>query len=137
MSCSPGGVAGEKTVVTLFPEAAYAQIYVDADDKDQTIKAGPRLNGQQRSRLQSAIYIETIGPDATMDACYIPHHWFRYFDAKGNRIGEVAVCFCCSQIRIDPQPYRAYFPNKIMSGNYRKLEGLVRELGQSTNIGCS
>ena len=128
--------AGKKAPVSLFPEAAYVQIYVDADDDKMTEKAGPKLNEKQRAKLQSIVFIETVDPDREMTACFVPHHWFRYFDAKGNQIGEVAVCFCCFQVSIDPAPASAYSSDHIVSGDMQKLEKLVHELGQPTNIAC-
>lgn len=128
------------TIEDPFPNASEVRLFVEVGyDKDT---GSPILNKTQgvilskasRERFEHTLVFVPV-PEV-MTACFIPHHFFRYFDSKGKQVGEVEVCFCCAGTtasgsdKLDPKS------DEMLSADYKALEKLVLELGEPTDILC-
>lgn len=122
-----------------FPQAATVKLFVESGKytKDSEVilisEAGQALTPGQRTTIESALFVSPIDPTASSPACFIPHHFFRYYDAAGKQLGEVAVCFCCGGVRVDPARLS---PLTEYEADYGKLEKLVQDMGLPTDIEC-
>ncbi len=154
MGCSPassGQVPPEQDIVRRdkvapFPEATEVRLLVDSGKHDQggqpvyTDPEGKGLSAEQRAQLESAVWIETpikvseAWGDVT--ACFIPHHFFEYYDASGRKIGEIQVCFCCAGVQISPDSRIKLNGPQRLTGDFKKLEALVASMGELTDIAC-
>ena len=145
-SCDPAPVAENATEVApskpasnAFPDATEVRLFVetrlDADGDPVLSKPnGLKLNPTQRAQFESYLVVEPI-PES-MTACFIPHHFFRYFDAKGRKVGEIEVCFCCGGVAVNGKAAILVAKDEHISADYRKLEAFVRSLGESTQVQC-
>lgn len=77
----------------------------------------------------------TAAPDA-LDACFIPHHFFRYYDSGGKKVGEVAVCFCCEGLLTSGSKALETEDRAMVGADYPRLKALVAELGEPTDVFC-
>jgi hypothetical protein len=94
------------TPVTPYLEAVSVRLFVrgDFDGAEDYIESeGRLLSGAQRKALEGALTIVSYDrpPDAAA-ACFVPHHFIRYFDRLGKQIGEIAICLCCHGARATP-----------------------------------
>lgn len=138
-----------KEAVQPFPEAATVRLFVESGNYDASgapilISAqGRTLTGQQRRQFEALLRVETpikLAPDSdywAMDACFIPHHFFRYYDGSGRKIGEIAVCFCCLGVAMEPSSRLARRDDQQFHADYPKLKALVASWGEPTDIECS
>lgn len=102
--------------VAPFPNAAEVRLFIrdehSADGGSEYLDPdGLALSRAQRDAFESALSAVSYragrgesGSEADAAACFVPHHFFRYYDGEGEQIGEVAVCFCCFEVRITPEP---------------------------------
>ena len=139
-----------ETAVHPFPEASEVRLLVG--EPEYTLrdgvpihpgKPGRLLTPEQRRQFEALLKVLTpvdLSPQESrefgaMAACFIPHHFFQYFDARGHQIGEIAVCFCCGGIEMAPDRLNLK-DDRVFSVNYAKLEPLVQSWGERTNIDC-
>jgi hypothetical protein len=126
-----------------FPDGETVQLYYDVSDlppqqsDDRThgypVRAGPRLNADQRQRLEAAVSYRPIEPNEAFAGCFIPHHFFKYFDSSGKETGSVSVCFCCGGARLSSDSPGSGSTEEI---DYDEIQAIVTELGISTDLGC-
>ena len=115
-------------------------VETDIDQQGKATLKKPKglvLSAEQRKAFESLIKIHTIAPDDAFAACFIPHHFFRYYDESGEVIGEFAVCFCCSGIEQSGASNIDLSKNQMLGADFRKLEAFVRSLGERTDVQCS
>lgn len=101
------------------------------------------LSPTERATFENALHrVHLIGvppPEGDLAACFVPHHFFRYYSATGRQIGEIAVCFCCGGFLTTPAlPYgngRRGQGDQFI-GDLRATESFVKGLGLPTNIMC-
>jgi hypothetical protein len=74
------------------------------------------------------------GADA---ACFVPHHFFRYYDARGRQIGQVAVCFCCLGAKAQPRLPFETGESDTLRVDLPAVKTLVQRLGLRTDVACS
>ena len=133
--------ASFRRVGNPFPEASEVRLFVDSGEYDGRGRAilssteGRRLTDAQRTAFEAALRIEPM-PDA-LDACFIPHHFFGYFDRNGRKVGEIEVCFCCEGVAVEPVDQVSLRSNEILSADYAALKRLVQSMGERTDIECS
>ena len=129
-----------KPVTNAFPLATEVRLFVetDVDANGKSVFSKPKglkLSPQQRQAFEASLVVEPI-PDMVI-GCFIPHHFFRYFDANGRSIGEIEVCFCCSGVLATGAANIPIGKNQRLSADYDKLEAFVRSLGEPTQGQCS
>lgn len=95
---------------------------------------GRLLSASELADFEGALRVEKA-PEA-MAACFIPHHFFRYYDERGRQIGEISICFCCSGVEASKGAKISAGSDQILAADYKKLEALVRRLGEPTDVLC-
>jgi hypothetical protein len=122
-----------------FPSAKEVRLFVskpyDGGNKvTYSKREGLALKADERAEFESTLRVEPMPQD--MAACFVPHHFFRYYDADGKQIGEIEVCFCCEGVRASENSKIAVKPDQILTADYGKLKKLVQRLGESTEVNC-
>lgn len=97
---------------------------------------GRLLSGSQRTWFESIIKVHTVAPDEAIAGCFIPHHFFRYFDKAGKQVGEVQVCFCCAGVAQSDTSNIRLTDNQMLSADFARLKLFVLSLGEPTNTQC-
>ncbi|MCB2044890.1 MAG: hypothetical protein H6915_01810 [Novosphingobium sp.] len=136
--------ASSQQKLNPFPDAAEVRLFVESGEyRNQeavfTNPDGQSMTKEQRKVLENAISVKRIEPDQAFAACFIPHHFFRYYDAVGKQLGEISVCFCCAGVRIDSSDRSAKFEideDHYLAADYAGLETLVKSMGEPTDIEC-
>lgn len=129
----------DSRVENPYPTASKVQLFVEKGYTEKgepilTKPSGKTLNAIQRAKFEKAMVL-TMPPTETV-GCFIPHHFFRYFDRSGKQVGEVAVCFCCGGVRASGEGSFPAVGGQILSIDYDQVKDLVRELGEPTNVLC-
>lgn len=94
------------TPVHPFPEATEARLFVATAMKENgdlifKSKTDRVLTPEQRRQFEALLFVQTPvnlpedDPYWSVTGCFDSHHFLRYYDASGRKIGEIAVCFCC------------------------------------------
>ena len=132
--------------VRPFPIAKEVRLFVETGKSDRSGKPvyarpyGRKLTAEQREQFEKLLQVETpinVPPNSEfwlIAGCFIPHHFFRYYDRSGHQIGEVSVCFCCSGVEMDPSPQLT--KGQRFEADYVRLKALVSSWGERTNIDC-
>jgi hypothetical protein len=128
-----------RSIGNPFPDATEVRLFVNDGYDDEgsptmSAPAGRPLSRSQRKAFEAAVRIEPA-PDA-VDACFIPHHFFRYFDKQGRQIGEIEVCFCCDGVSVSEGASVSPGPNEWFAADYTALRKLVQSMGERTDIEC-
>jgi hypothetical protein len=124
-----------------FPTASDVRLFVEVDHDDDgnlifSKPDGRSLTPSQRSTFESLINIHTISPDEMFAACFVPHHFFRYYDKGGKMIGEVQVCFCCAGVEQSGASNIHLGKDQMLSADFLRLEAFVKSLGERTDVEC-
>jgi hypothetical protein len=116
----------------VFPTAVSATLSV-RDNTSQEFKLTEiKLSRPQLDRLRAALV--SVPQPNTMAACFVPHHQFDFMDARGRKVGQLLVCFCCSGVSARPNPIRD--DARMLDARYDELRSLVTELGSSPDTNC-
>ncbi len=81
---------------------------------------GVRLTEAQVKRLEAAV--TGSHPDHPVAACFYPHHAFVFFDGSQKRVGQIDICFLCSNYHGSPGGYATNW-------NLGQLEELIKDIG--------
>ena len=134
-SCSEPEI---REIANPFPTAIEVRLFVEVgyDDVGPILSNadGVELTPSQREQLEKSLSVAPMPDD--MAACFVPHHFFRYFDASGEQIGEVEVCFCCSGVSAKGSRMLETADSEILSADYNALKNLVEDLGERTEVMC-
>jgi hypothetical protein len=129
----------------LFDKADKAILFLGNLESDSTspsdlkkvkslIEKGVTLTVEQREIIENNIAIEPIESEIERDACFIPHHFIKYYKSD-KQIGEVAICFCCEGVEIAGESYdnaKFYIEFKLYN-----IEKLLKTMDIPTNIDCN
>jgi hypothetical protein len=129
-----------------YPDAVRVNLRVndllpdrETHDGNSTNPSGRNLTNAERAELENAVSRIILVKDGTddrgMNACFEPHHFFRFYDAQDRQIGEIAVCFCCWNTRENPEVIKAT-SNQWSEIDIEKLEKLVQKMGLPTEVNC-
>ena len=130
----------EELVADIYPGATDVRLFVreefnKVNDGSGFLKPrGTLLTDQQRKQFEAALLKEPMPEE--MAACFIPHHFFRFYDAKGKELGEVAVCFCCIGVQATGESNIDLGSDQILGMELAKMKKLVVTLGAPTDINC-
>lgn len=119
----------------VYPNATTVRMYVPGSFDGKARKTpleGVTLSQDQVKRLRAAISRDP--PPEAYAACFVPHHFFRFYDSRGSKVGELSVCLCCSGIQADPT--LLHDPNSELGFDYWAVADIIRELGYPINIDC-
>jgi hypothetical protein len=123
-----------------FPSASELRLFVETEYDDKgSIYSKPKgraLTASQRVEFESLIAVHTISPDEMFAACFIPHHFFRYFDKAGKVVGEVEVCFCCEGVQQSDGSKVRLAEGEMLVADFEKLQSFVASLGERTDVQC-
>ena len=121
-----------------FPDATEVRLFVEKDYENgrpiYTKASGLVLTKEHRRKFESAMHVQ-VAPEAYA-ACFIPHHFFRYYNESDKLLGEFSVCFCCAGIRDAEGSGIKVGKDQELSFNYARLADLVRSLGEPTDVQC-
>jgi hypothetical protein len=131
-----------------FPKATQLRLFVETEKPDRDGKPvyvrpdGRELSSKQREQFERLLRVETpvnVPPDSEFwlrTSCFIPHHFFRYYDSSGRRVGEISVCFCCAGVEMEPSTSLRLQDGQRFEADYVKLKSLVSSWGERTDIQC-
>lgn len=141
-----GAVVISRTAVVAYPSAVEVRLFVqdgrDVDGRDLFSDVdGRRLTSPERLAIERTFETRHYGPgDRWAAACFVPHHFLRYYDARGRKVGEIAICFCCAEIRADPGLQEQHGPSGTessdLSFDYDALKSVIEAMGVRTDIEC-
>ena len=142
----PEAVEISRTPVEPYPSATEVRLFVqdgrDADGKGlYSDQDGRLLTRSERRAIERTIKTAHYRPgERWAAACFIPHHFFRYYDAQGRQIGEMAICFCCAGIQESPGIPLSEGPSGTetseLTFDYTALKAAVEAMGLRTDIEC-
>jgi hypothetical protein len=128
-----------RTPFAPFPEATDVRLFISETGPDGPFvePAGRRLSVADRSAFEQTLAAVTYsaGPSEAA-ACYVPHHFFRYFNDAGQEVGEVAICFCCKEARLTPDTLPAG-PYVVLDFDEPRLREVIAALSLPTDVGCN
>lgn len=138
--------SGEKTQVAILNDADEVRLFVEGipfrenahirdliDDVD-----GIALTKAQRVVFERTIYKyrPTADDIAARPACFIPHHFFRYY-VDGKQVGELAVCFCCGGVSLNHDGPKAVLnEGEQLDVDYPALKKMLTAMNVPTDINC-
>jgi hypothetical protein len=136
---SPLGMASDLPVIGAFPDASEVRLFVENGQKPDGTPIyeepmGRILNKDQRAAFEASLQIDPI-PDE-LAACFIPHHFFRYYDSRGKELGQIQVCFCCHGVEASKSSRIEMGPDQWLSADFTKLKQFVASLGLPTEVQC-
>jgi hypothetical protein len=136
---APRGMPSDLPVRNAFSQASQVRLFVNTSYDSDGMPAysepkGRALSGAQRKAFEATLQIDPI-PDE-LAACFIPHHFFRYYDSQGKEIGQISVCFCCNGAQVSGASGIAIGPDQWLSADYDKLEQFVKSLDLPTDVQC-
>ncbi len=128
--------------VRPFPEATKVRVFVESGYDEKTDRGivekdavGRALTPEERRAFESQLSIQTpvnLSPDDDffmIAACFMPHHFVRYYDASKRQIGEIAICFCCSGVQMTPDNRMKLQKDQRFEANYMNSEKLFKSWG--------
>lgn len=129
----------DRRVTNPFPQATQLRLFVEVGYTDAgkpvlSKTKGIQLNATQRRAFENGLKI--IAAPEEESPCFIPHHYFRYYDARGKEVGDVAVCFCCYGVGASGSKALEPPEGAMLSADYRSVKALVAALGEPTDVLC-
>lgn len=123
--------------VAPYPDAVEVRVFVSDLQGGEQVEAR-KLSLPERQAFEQTLKLNNYdrGPEYAA-ACFVPHHFFRYFDAAGKQVGEISVCFCCGGTASTPNiaaslPKGATYQELVFK--YEALETLLKSW--DIEIGC-
>ena len=135
------------TIIRPWPEAIEVRLFVQDLSYEEQARTGasmsnPKgvvLTADQRATLDGSMSLYRIvaenGEITALDACFVPHHFFRYYDKNGKQLGELAVCYCCRQIRPLPA-LRTPRDNEFWDFDFDGVGKMLEGMNIPTNVRC-
>ncbi len=129
----------DRRVTNPFPQATQLRLFVEVGFTDAgkpilSKAKGVQLNAAQRKAFEQSLLI-TAAPEEE-SACFMPHHFFRYYDASGKQVGDVAICFCCDGVGASGSNALEPPSGAMLSADYGNVKALVAALGEPTDVLC-
>lgn len=144
---STGSELVSRAPAVFYTDAESVRLFVRADQTegggpDHLETNGRLLSTDERRAFEEAISIASYRQtesESDAAACFVPHHFFRYYDAQGEQVGEIAVCFCCYGVFAT----RGLDESVAAGADYADLEfdepalrRLVQRMGLPVDINC-
>lgn len=134
-----------ETPVRPYPEAVEVRLFVETDEDRQEfgvlVPANGRLLSPEERTGFEALLTKRSTRGGVAHACFVPHHFFRYYDASGHQIGTIAICFCCQGAAAEPAlfpPEGGYFQpySNALGFDPDRLAAFVEGLGLPAHVWC-
>lgn len=147
-ACSQGAVepaqTGEQVLIASaavapYPDAVEVRLFVSTPAGTEQVEAR-KLSLPERQAFEQTLKLNNYdrGPEYAA-ACFVPHHFFRYFDAAGKQVGEISVCFCCGGTASTPTiaaPLPKDATYQVLGVKYDDLATLLKSWDVESEIGC-
>lgn len=147
-ACGQGAVEPTQTgepvliasaAVAPYPEAVEVRLFVSTPAGAEQVEAR-KLSVPERQAFEQTLKLDSFdrGPEYAA-ACFVPHHFFRYFDAAGKQVAEISVCFCCGGTASTPNisaPLPKGATYQVLDVKYDALEALLKNWNVESEIGC-
>ncbi|MBU7587921.1 MAG: hypothetical protein KAF42_01770 [Sphingopyxis terrae] len=143
----PSRPSAGATPVRPWPQAAEVRLFVEDlsyDDQEKMGKwtsrpEGIRLTKAQRDILDGSVFFYRLTKKEWAErvhaACFIPHHFFRYYDGSGRQLGEIQVCYCCQGVGMTPALRRTDSYDEWQF-DFPRVEKMLHEMGVRTDLNC-
>lgn len=128
----------------LWPEAASVRLFVEDIPYDEigpngngmSNPAGVKLTKTQQALVSNAMTRKTYTDERAIVGCFIPHHFFRFYDVGGKQIGELQVCYCCGGVALRPARY-GLADKQYWGFDYDGVAKMMAEMGISSQVQCT
>ena len=137
-----------ETSLHPYPEAVSVRLFVENDQPEGDPQYGvfvePEgrvLTSAQRTEFEGSLS-KASTRNRAVAACFIPHHFLRYYDASGKQVGEIAVCFCCSGAVAIPELFKhegggfLHPYDNHLAYDRARLKALIESLGLPSDVWC-
>ena len=136
---APQAKLSGRPVVGAFPDATEIRLFVETDIRRNGTRVFVESKGRvltmgQRKAFEATLKIEPI-PDV-LAACFVPHHFFAYYDAKGKELGEISICFCCAGAAVQGASGIEMKKDQWLSADFGELKKFVRSINLPTDVQC-
>lgn len=133
--------------VKPWPEATQVRVFVEDISYDEFERTGKNmsnpdgvlLNAEQRAVLDKSVHLYRMTPKELENnwvaGCFIPHHFFRYYDARGRQLGELAVCYCCMGVEFSPA-FRSLRSNEEWRFDFDAVKAMLDDMRIPTDVNC-
>lgn len=133
--------------VKPWPDATQVRVFVKDISYDEFERTGRNmsnpegvlLSATQRAILDKSVHLYRMTPKELENnwvaGCFIPHHFFRYYDAQGRQLGELAVCYCCRGIGFSPA-FRSLGTNEEWRFDFQAVKKMLDEMRIPTDVNC-
>lgn len=133
--------ARDQPLKNPFPAASEVRLFVETSvGRNGTpifhLPRGKVLNSVQRTQLESLFKIHKRLPEELSTFCFIPHHFFRYYNRNDEVVGELQVCFCCAGIQQSGKSNIRLKEGQKLHADFKGLGAFVRSLGEPTDVQC-
>lgn len=133
-----------RTPVKPYPQAVIARLFVQngrgADgDLVYVLPDGRRLTNRERQAVEATLSLSSYTAASADAACFVPHHFVRYYDAAGVQVGEIAICFCCAGVRATPDitgPVAEGADYTRLDFDFEALKAVFQQMGVAIDFGC-
>ena len=121
---------------------------METDEPEGEARGGVYIepSGRSLSAVQRRAFEATLSKvssrNGAADACFIPHHFLRYYNESGQQVGEIAVCFCCSGAAASPELFSytggGFLHSYVNRLDYdrEQLKALIESLGLPADVWC-
>lgn len=134
--------------ISPYSDAVSVRLFVENDQPEGDPQYGvfvePEgrvLTAAQRTEFEASLS-KVSTRNRAVAACFIPHHFLRYYDASGKQVGEIAVCFCCSGAAASPELFEhqgggfLHQYDNHLAYDRERLKALIESLGLPADVWC-
>jgi hypothetical protein len=136
---------GERKPVVISRDAVEVRLFVEGLPFREPARTqelindvdGVRLTKAQRDILEGSLHRYRLLPSEFDDypACFIPHHFFRYYDRQGNQLADLQICYCCRQVRLNSWGYR-WIQGEILQFDFDEVAEMLKTMDVPTDVNC-
>ena len=131
--------------VAVYPSATRVNLLIknsllngpEASTKPEGVDLTTAERLEFERSIKKSVTVRQAGkdyPGGSDAACFIPHHFFRYYDAKGGKIGEVEICFCCTGGVASPSLTTRNDEHDVF--DVSRIKTLVKKMKLPTDVNC-
>ncbi|WP_411341575.1 hypothetical protein V6U71_07040 [Sphingopyxis sp. J-6] len=129
----------QASTVRLFIEGVPFKEPVSTQKLIDNVK-GISLTDGQRAILGQSIHKKRATEEdlSSLPGCFIPHHFFRFYDEEGVAFAELSVCYCCGGARLEgPAAAKIMGDADFIEFDYAAVKKMLLSMKVPTDINCS